>query len=285
MKNLALLILLVLSISLKAQLSEKFTDGNFNNNPVWFGDTCSFKITSSTAIPSVMRPGLQMYNTIAGNSYIVTSNPLILSDDEWDFWIKLSFNPSENNNAKAYIVSDQSDLKGALNGYYIGIGETNDKITFCKQTGLTSSILCSGINANLDKSNNPIRIHIKRSINALWQIYSDTLGGSNFILEGSVIDNTFSAGTYFGFSCLYTSTDADKFYFDDVYAGEIIVDTIAPKLVLINTPSPNKIDVLFSESVDQITSTDIYNYYVTNGVSYPISVQQDAANKCLVHLN
>ncbi len=285
MNKLILLIFLTLTISLQAQLNENFTDGNFTNNPTWSGDTSQFKITSSTAIPTTMRPGMQLYATIAGNSYLVSPNPITLGNNEFDFWIKLSFNPSSNNNARVYIVSDQSNLKGALNGYYIGIGETGDRITFCKQSGLIITTLLTGTIANLNNTTNPLRVQVKRSSNGLWKIYSDTTGGTLFNLEGSFTDNTFNSGAYFGFNCVYTASYADKFYFDDIYAGPLIVDTIAPTVVSVSIINTNKLDVLFSEIIDQNTSENVLNYYVDNAFANPVSAQLDVVNKSLVHLN
>ncbi|MEI6821738.1 MAG: lamin tail domain-containing protein [Bacteroidota bacterium] len=285
MKKLVLFVLISLSFSLKAQLTETFTDGDFLNNPAWFGDTSDFKITSSTAIPTAMRPALQLNTTIAGNSCIVTANPMILDNNEWDFWIKLSFNPTANNNARVYLVSDQSNLKDALNGYYLGIGETNDRITFCIQNGLVVTILISGTIANLNKTNNQLRIQVKRSNSGLWQIYSDTLGGTNFLLEAGITETTFTTGNYFGFNCLYTVSNSTKFYFDDIYAGDIFVDTISPKALNVSTITPSKLDVMFSENLDQISAENILNYGVDNGINNPVTAVQDVVNKSLIHLS
>ena len=285
MKKLVLFIILLLSFSLKAQLTETFTDGDFIFNPAWFGDTSDFKITSSTAIPVSMRPALQLNTTIAGNSCLVTANPMNLNNNEWDFWIKLSFNPTANNNARVYLVSDQSNLKGTLNGYYLGIGETNDRITFCIQNGLAVTTLISGTIANLNKTNNQLRIQVKRSNNGLWQIYSDTTGGTNFLLEASIIETTFTSGNYFGINCIYTVSNSTKFYIDDIYAGDIIVDTISPKALNVSAITPSKLDVFFSENLDQISAKNILNYGVDNGINNPLTAVQDTANKSLIHLS
>ena len=285
MKKLVLFVSLLLSFSLKAQLTEAFTDGDFTNNPAWFGDTSAFKVTCSTAIPAAMRPALQLNTTIAGNSCLVTANTMTLNTYEWDFWIKLSFNPTANNNARVYLVSDQSDLKGTLNGYYLGIGETNDRLTFCSQNVLAVTVLLTGTIANLNNSINTIRIKVKRDINAQWQIYSDTAGGTNFLLEGSITDNTINTGNYFGFNCLYTVSNATKFYFDDIYAGIIIVDTISPKALNVSAITSSKLDVLFSENLDQASAENILNYDVDNGVNNPLTALQDTANKSLIHLS
>ena len=65
-----------------------------------------------------------------------------LPEMEWTCYVKLSFSPSDNNMARVYLLSDQTDLKGPLNGYFIKLGEnlSNDAIELVKHAGNLSLI-------------------------------------------------------------------------------------------------------------------------------------------------
>lgn len=272
-----LLFLLFMSPALLlAQFSDNFSDGDFSTNPVWLGHTSFFKISTSTAIPSAMRPGLQLDNTVGDTSILYVNNNMTLTDSlEWTCWVKLSFNPTSGNNARYYLVSSQTDLNGSLNGYYIGIGETSDKLSLVRQDGTSKTTLITGTVANLNKTTNEIRIKVKRDNAGLWSLLSDTTGGTNYLLEGSAIDNTYSSGLYTGIYCLYTSSNATKFYFDDFYAGPIVVDTIPPEVISVNALTAFQLDVFYNELPDPATASDAANYSVDQGVGVASLAQQD----------
>lgn len=275
-----LLFLLCMSPALLfAQFSDSFTDGDFTVNPLWLGHVSVFKISTSSAIPATMRPGLQLNNTVADTSILYVNNNMALTDSlEWTCWVKLSFNPTSGNNARYYLVSDQSDLNGPLNGYYVGIGETSDKLTLVRQDGNIKTTLITGTIANLNKSTNEIRIKVKRDNSGLWSLMSDTTGGTNFIIEGSASDITYSSCSYTGIYCLYTSSNATKFYFDDFYAGPIVVDTVPPEVVSVVANTAFQVDVYFNELPNPVNATDASNYSVDQGVGAAVLAVQDALN-------
>ena len=286
-----LIIFAYLPLILNAQITEQFTDGDFTYNPKWVGDTVVFKIeTSTTSLPASMVPSLRLKNDTAtsGNtyySYLSTVNNMAISDSaEWQFWVKLALNPSSSNNGRFYLVSNQQNVTGSLNGYYVGIGEQSDVLTFCRQNGNTVTTLITGSVTNLNNSNNTVRIKVKKSATGIWELYSDATGGSNFVLEGTATDNTITATNWLGFYCKYTSSNKDKWYFDDIYAGSIQIDTIPP--VVISLKCYNYlIDVKFSENVDPASAVVPTNYHVDNGVGIPDYVAIDAIDASLVHLS
>lgn len=98
----------------RAQLSDSFEDGDFTQNPAWTGTDVFFKVNNSKQ--------LQLNGSGEGTAFLSTSSTL-LKPAEWRFWVKLSFSPSSNNFSRVYLISDQSDLSGSLNGYYLQLGE------------------------------------------------------------------------------------------------------------------------------------------------------------------
>ncbi|HRS53104.1 MAG TPA: lamin tail domain-containing protein [Bacteroidales bacterium] len=278
----------LLPLFLSAQVFEQFSDGDFTYNPIWTGDTAEFEISTSTIIPAPLRPALRLKapSGTTGMSYLSTPNTMSITDSvEWTFWVKLSLNPSSNNNARVYLVSDQENVEGSLNGYYVGIGETNDRLTLCRQNGTNYNILITGTQANLNKSSNEVRVKVKKSTSGVWTLYSDTLGGTNFTVEGTATDNSITTTNWFGFYCKYTSSNVNNWFFDDFYAGSIQIDTIPPSINSILALAPTLIDVKFSESVDPTSATTISNYTVDNGIGSPTFAAIDAVDASLVHLS
>jgi hypothetical protein len=274
MRNI-IFILLLLPFYAFPQMTDNFSDGDFINNPTWIGDTAKFKINTSKQ--------LQLNSTGTDTSYLST-NSASINNTEWDFWVKLSFNTSANNNARVYIVSDQANTIGSVNGYFIQVGEANDSISLCKQSGTTITKIIHGIYAYTNHTTNTLRIKVKRDNIGNWSLFSDTLGGNNFLLEGNGFDNTFTFSSYLGVWCKYTSSNSTKFYFDDFYAGPIIIDTTPPIIRSIAVISATQLDINFSENVNTTTAELITNYFVNKGIGNPLSAAKDGIQDSLVHL-
>jgi hypothetical protein len=283
-----LLILLLLPIFSKAQYFDDFADGNFKQDPQWMGDTGEYKISVYSSSTWSLKPRLQLNGIAADTSVLYFSAPMSnLKKIQWDFWTRLNFSTSKSNNCRVYLASDNSDLKGSLNGYFIQFGDDNndalDSITLYRQTGfVTHKVLRSHFaNTNSAKS---YRIKITKDNSGLWSLYSDTLGYSDFILEGTGTDTTFNSSLYFGVYCKYTSTNKTNFYFDDFRIGPIYIDTIPPVVNAVNVISNNQLDILFSESVDIVSAETLTNYFVNNGIGYPMTAVKDTNSGSLVHL-
>ncbi|HTL82166.1 MAG TPA: lamin tail domain-containing protein, partial [Bacteroidia bacterium] len=203
-----------------------------------------------------------------------------------DFWIKESFAPSDNNNARFYVMADVANLQGPVNGYYIRLGENGsfDSVDLWEQSGTTSTKIIDGVNSHCAATTNTLRIKLTRDATGTFTLYSDTTGGTNFQIEGTVFDNTHTTSNYFGPYCKYTISNINKFYFDDIYAGPIIVDVTPPTVVSATATSATSLDVLFDENVDAVTSQVAANYSVDNSIGNPTTAVRDAANHSLVHL-
>ncbi|TND10420.1 MAG: hypothetical protein FD123_62 [Bacteroidetes bacterium] len=278
MKHFLLALLFSVSgLTLSAQITDAFSDGDFTNAPTWSGDNSDYIVNGSFE--------LQLNGVIADTSYLSFASPFI-SNAEWQFWVKLTFAPSDNNNARIYLVSDVANLQGAVNGYYVRLGENGsfDSVDLWEQSGTTSTRIIDGINGHCAASTNTLRIRVTRSAAGLWNVYSDTLGGTNFLPEGSVTDNTHTTCNYFGVYSKYTVSNINKFFYDDVYAGPLIVDVTAPALVSASPVSSTQLDVLFNEPVDLATAQTLTNYSVNNSIGNPSAAVRDGSNFSLVHL-
>lgn len=266
--------------SVFAQLSESFGDGDFVNNPVWNGDTAKFTVNASKQL-QLNAPAID------DSAYLSTANVLSnLNNTEWQIWVKMVFAPSDNNMVRIYLTADQLNLYGAINGYFIGAGEngSDDSIDLFKQTGNNIQKIIDGINGHIAKNSNTIKVKVKRDTLGNWSLFADTLGNNDFLLEGSVLDTTFNSSNYFGVKCYYTSTRSTSFYFDDIYCGPFIVDTVPPKTDSVYVVSSNKITLKFNEDIEETSAETITNYFVNNSIGSPLSSNRDSTDFTKVHL-
>ena len=274
--SLTLLLLFVNLFTVKAQLQEGFDDGDFTNTYLWSGDDTKFAINSFNQ--------LQLNDNAAGSSQLSTQHILgSLDSIEWHFYIKESFSPSGSNNGKVYLTSDQSDLSGSLNGYYLQFGEAGslDAIELFEQTGTTSSSVCRAFDGSISSSWEA-HVRVRRDENGNWELAIDYSGGTNYVVEATGTDVTHINMAFLGVQCNYTSSNSTKFYFDNFYIGGYDLDLTPPTIISVTPTSNATLDVLFNEPVDQTTAETLLNYDV-NG-NNPVIAEQDGGNAALVHL-
>ena len=277
-QSFVLFLLLLLGAQVFAQFGDDFSDGDFTQNPTWTGDVSLFRIDNFQ---------LRLNSSSDHDSTFLVTPSQVVNNTEWNFWVRLAFTPSDNNHPKIYLVSNSDNLRGPLNGYYIQIGRTggdNKRVYLFRQDGLQRTEIMAGADNLASASNNLIRIRVLRNNNGNWEVFADPQGGSLFAFQGSVFDATHTTTSYFGVFCKYTSSNATRFYFDDFYVGGIVVDTIPPRLISAVALSHWELQVVFSESVEQNSATNISGYSVDQGFGHPISISHDAANPARVIL-
>jgi len=216
-----------------AQINENFSDGDFNMNPTWIGSTDVFVVNSTQE--------LQLNDVISGQSYLATpTNTASLSSKEWRIKVKQTFAGSENNHSRIYLVANGSDLlfdnstSGSNStGYFLKLGEggSSDAIKFFRDDGPLGIVELGSASLSIIASSFNISIQVLRDDLGNWNVNVDYSGGTNFQEDFSVFDNTYLNGNFFGMSCIYTSSNATKFYFDNIYFGNPIIPIVP------NTPN------------------------------------------------
>lgn len=214
----------------QAQISDNFSDGNFTSNPTWTGSDAKFTVSSEML--RLQAPGT------AGTAYLSTASNSI-NKAIWEFSVRLEFNPSGSNYARVYLTSDQADLAGALNGYFVTVGDSPDEVSLYRQTGTTRIKIIDGADGALATSIVSVRIKVTRDESGQWELFSDVGQTGVYTSDGTVSDLTHPASSFMGVFCIYTETRSDKFYFDDFMAtGDPWIDNSVP-------PSPK--DVIITE--------------------------------------
>lgn len=271
-----LLILLLLCTKLAfAQLNDNFSDGNFTSNPVWGGNTANFFINGSGQLQS-NGPNL-------ANQNIGLSTPnLYAKNAVWEFSFQLNFNPTDANYPRVYLVSNQADLTGALQGYFFQIGEAgnNDVLHLYRQNGIsTTKIITGAAKTWASISLTSARIKITRDDDGKWELYADVAGGTNYTLEGSITDNNYTTTTHFGVNCRYgTASRYNQFIFDDFKITELIPDVTPPKVTAVKSINTKTIEVTFDEPVDVASAQLIANYSLSAGAGNPITAVMGSAS-------
>jgi len=252
-------LMVIYPIGVSAQWTDNFRDGNFRSNPAWGGDTSKFIVNPVSEL---------QLNAQAetGTGYLsVSSN--ISSKAEWSFLIRMEFNPSSGNYTKVYLMSDQPDLSGSLNGYFIRIGYSNDDLCLFRQQGRTEILIADGRDKVFNTSVVNSRIKITHSEHGNWALLCDTTGGENFCFSASGTDSSILKSEYFGVRCYYTSTRSNKIYFNDfVVSGETYSDGIRPKVDTFKIINENRIMLSFSEAVDSSLANLKENYLLENNL-------------------
>lgn len=258
--SLLLLLAAFFAISVNAQFLEDFNDGDITTGINWVGNTANFKVNSDHQLQlNTEGEGLSYLSASLGTAEIL----------EWSFWIKCSFSPSDNNHAIFYLLADKSDLTMPLNGYFLKLGEsgTMDAIELYRQTPTENILLARGEEGFL-KGPFSIRLKVTRD-DGHWEIWADSTGTAGFKLQATADDDFWQTYSTLGVVCKYTSSNSTKFRFDDIYAGQRIIDTKTPELIEAVFTNPYLIELQFDEPVDPEACSLISNYELIEDIGYP----------------
>ena len=261
---------------LQAQVTENFNDGDFIANPAWKGDGTQFTINSGQ---------LQLNSSGSDSSHLVTNYNYLGGNYEWDFWQKQNFSPSSSNYGRIYLSSNQPDLESSLQGYFLQFGESgsNDAVELFRQDGFAISSVGRGINGQI-ANGFTCRIKVLRDTLGRWIISSNYLGGTILTQEISGTDNNYLPGGWFGFRCNYTSSNATKFYLDDIFIGKEILDTLPPKISGVTVLDSLHIDIHFNEILNSTSANTLTHYQLFPSGGNPLSVVIDSVDPSTIHL-
>ena len=258
-------------VPVPAQVNDNFSDGDFILNPTWYGSNTEFIVNASHE--------LQLNNVVGGQSQLSTpSVDTSINNKEWRISVKQTFSGSDNNHSRIYLAANESNLSFASatsgsnsTGYFLKLGEagSTDAIKFFRDDGPLGIVEMAAGTAGLVASSFNLNIQVLRDNVGNWSVNADPSGGTNFISEFSIFDNTYNQTNYIGVSCIYTSSNATKFYFDNIYFGNPIIpaapNTPNVRSVVINElyadPSP-------SNGLPDVEYIELYNSY---NVPYELS--------------
>ena len=267
----------------QTSFQDNFSDGDFSNNPVWSGDVSKYIVSGANNELQLNDLG------VTGNASL--SVPASIRDSaSWEFLVRTALTttgPSSSNRIRIYLQSNTSDFTSStLNGYFLQIGETGslDALDLYKVTNGTATRILRGTDGTVSGPAINSRIKISRNNSGQWTLSADHSGGNNFVNEGSVVDNTHNSGNYFGVYTTYSTTQGDKFYYDDFSISPLFVDVFPPNIISATAITSTQVDVLFDEAVNPASANVAGNYSINNAVSV-LNATVDNINPALVHLD
>lgn len=268
-----LFIPLAFSTTLAQVVRDDFADGNFSANPVWQAKDSSFIVNEEFQL-QLDFTSADLKPTYISTSFASTN----LDDKEWLFDVKLDFAPSGDNRIVIYLANSTSNLldfedAGSLQeGYFLEIGEngSDDAVSLFYRNGISSTLIARGDGGQFADSVEA-RIRVRRDAEANWEIALADFGSENFVVTATGTDNSFNLAENLGFICYFTSSRRSSFYFDNIYFGEYIFDTIPPKIISNTLTSNNSVQLLVSEAIDPATAISA-NFHLAPGNLSPENV-------------
>ena len=215
---------------------------------------------------------LQLNSESEGTAYLA----LPINDYEsmeWQFWIREAFAPSGNNYTDVWLSADNADLSQVTQGYFLRFGEggSSDAITLFRKDADGQQQICRGTEGAIAASFAvSVKVNCDREGNWLLQTCYDNSGV--YLIEAQGIDETYGHGGFFGFWSKFTSSNAKKFYFDDIYVGPRIVDHESPQLLTCEVLDLTHLQLAFNEALDETSALNPSHYSVDNGLGSPLSV-------------
>lgn len=186
--------------------------------------------------------------------------------------MRLAFDPSNNNLVRIYLQADQPSA-AETNGYYLEMGENNstDPIKLFRQSGTVKTQLAAG-QPGLAASAPNLHILAKRSPNGTWTVLAAPKG-MPLQWQFEVVDTTWPGGDprFFGFQCVYTSSNATRFYFDNVNIRPDVPDTEPPVLVSANAGNSTQVTATYNEDLDAASAANPSHFTLLNTGSQPIT--------------
>ncbi len=240
----------------KAQVCDDFSDGNFNENPAWRGCDSLFIINDEKQ--------LQLNAESGGNAWLSVVYEKH-NEMEWRFWIKEKFSPSSKNFCDVYLCGDKENIEKNNLSYILRFGESgsDDVVELLRIDNGETTSLCRGTDTFIASSFSTF-VKVTYDESRTWNIYIDKDG--SYKLEATAFDEKFAywnQETHFGFCCTYTNSNIKQFYFDDIYIGMKIIDSIAPKLSNCEIIDDFNLQLNFNEAISE-KSLKTENFIIEN---------------------
>lgn len=273
-----LLFLLGVSVQLIAQLTDDFSGSELSM--LWQGQRDKFSVNNGE---------LQLSDQAAGSNNTTVLYALAptstASTTTWEIKLRYAFAPSTSNFAEVVLMADTPPTAGGnYNGYYLkvgGISGADDAVELYRRDGNSSTLLLSGTIGAVGTNPVAVSLQIVRNTMGEWFLEADYNGGEDLDPDGSIVDATYTSGSYFGLSCRYTSTRNEAIFFDDIFVDPLVVDDTPPQAISVSATAADQLSVQFSEPVTLTNAT----FQVDGGIGMSISATPNAMDQSLVELN
>ncbi len=218
-----------------AQIDEQFNGPDLFSSTLWQGDTERF----------LLADGRLMLNDEGSNTSLIT-HPITVEDN---FEIALDFNldfaPSNSNMLTVDLIYRDED-----NRLFFQVGETgsDDALEFWSIVDGSQEMLYRSADGSFGSDSACATIELqKQQDDLLISILNCTRTNEQAEIT---LPSLNGVSGMFRITCAYTSTRADRFSFDNVYAGPIRVDSIPPQIIDINHGEQSTM-IVFDEAINE----------------------------------
>lgn len=259
-----LILLLLLPFSLFSQVTDDFSDGDFTQNPAWSG----------TADKYIINNNLQLQLNAEGEGTAYLSLPFTEYETmEWQFWIREAFSPSGNNYTDVWLSADNADLSQVTQGYFLRFGEggSTDAIELFRKDADGQQSICRGAEGAIAASF-AVSVKVICDREGNWMIQTCYDNSGIYLTEAQGVDDTYGRGGFFGFWSKFTSSNATKMYFDNIYIGPRIIDHEPPVLLTCEVLDLTHLKLAFNEALNEASALNPDNYSIDNGLGHPVAV-------------
>jgi hypothetical protein len=270
MKTLLITLCLLLGHCGYAQIADNFDDSDLTTAPLWEGQSNSF-----LTIQKQLRSNSNTLNT----SFYISTSTHQQKLEEWRLDTRLLLNTSSLNYVDFVLMADSFNLLKMKNGYFVRMGGTTDEVSLYKTKNGVETKLIDGIDNVLNTSINEWTLQIRRLKNHAFVLQRMPLLSGTLISEGIAEDSDFLTASYMGLRIKQsTASFLNKHFFDNLYAGQLIRDSIAPLVDSFALTGPNQLRCHFNEPCDSGALVDVLNYTVTATNEHPKSIYTDKNN-------
>jgi len=263
MKHLILFLFVFLPFTVFSQISESFADGNFTENPTWTGNTESFVVNTSQ----------QLQSSAATTSVSYLSTPCTaFVNATWECSVKIDYTTSSSNYACFYIATDSPNILNECTAFYVQVGGTSDEVSLYVLQNNKRTKIIDGTDKRTDGKPVDIRIKLTRDIVGNFTLYSKTATESEYVKEGSVLNNVMNSSSYIALLYSNTATTGNAYFFDNIsVTGDKAPDNEAPTWQKLSIKAPNQMILDFSEAVNADNATFSADHQIGNSFSHILS--------------
>lgn len=225
-----------------AQVADDFNNPQSLQNGFWKGDVNLFEISGGQLVSA---------SQIANDTFFLSaSSDSLFPSQVWELDLDLQFRTSSANYLDFVIAADSSDLIHAINALYVRIGNTQDEVSLYQRINGKDSLLIDGVDRSVDLARIEMTLQVKLD-NGLLSVLRRFKGESAFTSEGSIALQFNSHWKNLGLRIRQsTSSFFGKHFFDRIYAGPPIRDTIAPTLINWTFSGESTLDLTFNENIE-----------------------------------
>ncbi len=264
-------------LSLQAQWTDSFADGDYSRSPVWFGDDSLWTIVPFGTDFALASNGPPRSDTLR------ISTLSAVSYGSWSFTFRYEQGRLSNFNlARVYLISDEPSPGSNTSGYFVQFGTNSHDIRLYRSDPNASDgrvLLAATAPEFLSEEDRTLSVEIVRDAFNQWTVVVDGLTALSVV----EVDPPVETSLFFGLWVKHTTSRSQSYLFDDfdVSGSRTHPDVVPPEVVSFEyQPALPGLTVVFSETLDQNT-IDPGAFEFSGGIGNPTAVVSNTSSASL----